>query len=221
MKFLTMLIYSRLLLAMMTYRNSIQDGMNFLFSMSKIHTEDVLESLYNLRLRESDQLKVVLALYEQEIHQKISKLDYHKLKTMVKRSIDQNLRSRNFEARNGRSEPGAVVKNPRGHRGVERGSGECWQWQAKGERSEGNSCSFRHDESKRVKTTPMPTPSSEPVQEGDERKGSRRRTLRGRSPSVKPSRLPCRKYLRGSCTTPSCSYWHPPDCQKIQNKVGV
>ena len=138
-------------MAMMTYKNSIQDGMNNLLSMSKISTEYVLESLYKLRLRESDQLKTVLELYELEIHQKISKPDYHKLKTMVKRGIDQKLRSRNFDARNGRIETGAVVKNRRGRSSVERGSGECWQWQAKGERSEGNSCSFRHGESKRVK----------------------------------------------------------------------
>ena len=58
---------------------------------------------------------------ELEIHQKISKPDCHKLKTMVKRSIDQKLRWRNFEARNGRIETGAVVKNHRGQSSVERG----------------------------------------------------------------------------------------------------
>ena len=39
----------------------------------------------------------------------------------------------------------------RGESGAERGSGECWQWQAKGQCSKGNSCSFRHDGSKRVR----------------------------------------------------------------------
>ena len=56
--------------------------------MSKVPTNDVLESLYKLRIHESDQLKTVLELYELEIHQKISKPDCQKLKTMVKRSID-------------------------------------------------------------------------------------------------------------------------------------
>ena len=41
-----------------------------LLSMSKIPSDDVLESLYNLRIRESAQLKTVLELYEMEIHQK-------------------------------------------------------------------------------------------------------------------------------------------------------
>ena len=89
--------------------------------MTKIPPDDVLESLYTLRTREPAQLKTVLQVYDMEIHQKISKLDYQKLKTMVKRSTDQKLRSRNFDARNERIETGAVVKNRRDQLGVERG----------------------------------------------------------------------------------------------------
>ena len=74
-----------------------------------------------MRIRESDQLKTVLELYGMEIHQKISMLNYQKLKTMVKRSIDQKLRLRNFDARHGRIETGAVVKNRKGKSGVEGG----------------------------------------------------------------------------------------------------
>ena len=40
--------------------------------MSKIPSDDVLESLYKLRERLSDQLKTVLELYDMEFHQKIS-----------------------------------------------------------------------------------------------------------------------------------------------------
>ena len=47
--------------------------------------------LYNLRIRESDQL-TVLELHDLEIHQKISKPDCQRLKKMVKRSRDQKLR---------------------------------------------------------------------------------------------------------------------------------
>ena len=42
-----------------------------LLSMSKIPSDDILESLYKLRIRESAQLKTVLDLYDMEIHQKI------------------------------------------------------------------------------------------------------------------------------------------------------
>ena len=42
---------------------------------NKIPTHDVLESLYKLRIRETDQLKTVLELYDLDIHQEISKPD--------------------------------------------------------------------------------------------------------------------------------------------------
>ena len=41
-----------------------------LLSMTKIPPDDVLESIYKLRIRESDQLKTILELYDVEIHQK-------------------------------------------------------------------------------------------------------------------------------------------------------
>ena len=45
--------------------------------------------------------KLYCNFYGMEIHQKISYPNYQKLKTMVKRSIDQKLRSRNFHAGHG------------------------------------------------------------------------------------------------------------------------
>ena len=63
-------------------------------SVSKIPSDDILDSLYKLRIRESAQLKTVLELYDMEIHQKISMPNDQKLKTMVKRSVIQKLRLR-------------------------------------------------------------------------------------------------------------------------------
>ena len=51
------------------------------------------------------------------IHQKISRPDYQKVKMMVKRSIDQKLRFREFDARNDKIETGAVVTSRRRLRG--------------------------------------------------------------------------------------------------------
>ena len=93
-----------------------------LLSMTKIPPDDILESLYKLRIRESDQLKTVLKFCL--LHGNSSQ---EMLKTMVKRSIDQKLRFRNSDARNERIETGAVVTNRRGQRGVDRGQGECYQ----------------------------------------------------------------------------------------------
>ena len=62
--------------------------------MTQILSDDILESLYKLRIRESEKLKTVLKLYNVEINQKMAGPDHHRLKTMVKRSIEQNLRIR-------------------------------------------------------------------------------------------------------------------------------
>ena len=51
---------------------------------------------------------------------------------MVKRSIDQKVRVRNFDARHGTIETGAVIKNRKGLSGVEGGHGTCYQWKEKG-----------------------------------------------------------------------------------------
>ena len=79
--------------------------------MTKIPPDDILEGLYKLRIRESEKLKTVLELYDLETHQKKLGPDYHRLKAMVKRSIEQDLRNKNFGARNGNYEKNAVVKN--------------------------------------------------------------------------------------------------------------
>ena len=61
-------------------------------SMAQFPLDDILESLYKIRIRESEKIKTVLEVYNMEIHQKKTKPDYHKLMAMVKRSIKQNLR---------------------------------------------------------------------------------------------------------------------------------
>ena len=113
-----------------------------LLSMSKIPSDDIWESLYKLRKSESAQLKTVLELYDMEIHEKMSMPNYQKLKTLVKRSIDQKLRLRNFDARNGRVETGAVVKNRKGLSGVEGGKGFCYQRKEKRPMYEGRPVQF-------------------------------------------------------------------------------
>ena len=67
-----------------------------LFSMTQIPSDDILEGLYKLRIRGSGKLKTVLELYDLEIHQKKAGPDYHRLKTMVKRSIEQDFTKQEF-----------------------------------------------------------------------------------------------------------------------------
>ena len=75
-----------------------------LLAMTKIPPDDILEGLYKLRIREFEEFKTVLDLHKVEIHQKKAGPDCHRLKMMVKRSIEQDLRNRNFVARNGNYE---------------------------------------------------------------------------------------------------------------------
>ena len=146
-----------------------------------------------------------------EIHQKKAGPDCHRLKTMVKRSIEQNLWMKNFEARNGNYETSAVVKNQGTKQREQRSLRDCWQWETNGQCSKGDNCSFRHDINKRAKSTqPNPSPRSSTRQ--NVKNASRTRSPGGSSPSGRMSRLPCKNYLKGTCTTPFCKKWHPPEC---------
>ena len=52
-----------------------------LLSMTKIPHENILEGLYELRIRESEKLKTVLELFDLETQQKKLGPDYHRFKT--------------------------------------------------------------------------------------------------------------------------------------------
>ena len=161
-------------------------------SMSKIPSDDI--SLYKLRVRESDQLKTVLALYNMEIHQKISMPNNQKLKTMEKRSFDQKLRLRNFDAGHGSIESGAVVKSRKGIIGAEGGNGICHQRKEKGQCSQGDWCSFWHESNDRAQKPEhtAATPSEPASSRG--RSVSRKRSIRGRSGHGSILRKPCRLF---------------------------
>ena len=197
--------------------DSKRDGI--LLSMTKIPHDDILERLYKLRIRESDKLKTVLELYDLETHQKKLGPDYHRLKAMVKRSIEQEIRNKNFGARNGNFEKNAVAKNQGTKQRVQRILGDCSQWETNGQCVKGNNCSFLHDMNKRGKSSPS-NPSHNSFMRQNERKPSRTRSPRGRSPSGRTSRWPCKDYHRGTCNNSFCERWHPPECLYYKTKSG-
>ena len=137
---------------------------------------------------------------------------------MVKRSIDQKLSLRNFDARHGKIETGAVVKSRKGLRGVERGSGICYEWKEKSQSSTGDQCSFQHMSDDRApKPTSKAAPPSEPSMTRG-RSASRQRSVRGRSNHGAILRQPCRYCLKDTCTISPCEYWHPPKCQFLKTE---
>ena len=175
--------------------------------MTKIPSDDISESLYKLRIRESEKLKTVLEMYNMEIHQKKAGADYHRLQ--VKRNIEQNLRIKNFESRHGNHERNAVVKNQGTKQREQRTLGDCWQWKANGQCSKGDNCSFRHDINKRAETTRQ-----------IERHASRTRSPRGKSPSGRMFRVPSKEHVKGTCTNSFCEKWHPPECLFYKTESG-
>ena len=71
---------------------------------------------------------------------------------------------------------------------------------------------------KRAKPTqPNPSPRSSTRQ--NVRNASRTRSPRGRSPSGRMSRLPCKDYLKGTCTNSFCVKWHP-ECLFYKSENG-
>ena len=52
------------------------------------------------------------------------------------------------------------------------------------------------------------------------RNASRTRSPGGRSPRGRMSRLPCKDYLKGTCTTPFCEKWHRPECLFYMSENG-
>ena len=84
--------------------------------------------------------------------------------------------------------------------------------------SKGDSCSFRHDMNKRAKST-QPNPSPRSSTQQSVKNASSTRCPGGRSPSGKMARLPCRDYLKGTCTNSFCEKWHPPECLFTSQKM--
>ena len=188
--------------------------------MTKIPSDDILEGLYKLRIRESEKLKTVLELYDLEIHQKKLGPDYHRLKTMVKRSIEQDIRNKNFGIRKGNFEKNAVVKNQGTKQRVQRILGDCWQWETNGQCVKGDNCNFRHDINKRGKITPSnPSPNSFMLQ---------RMSENHREPEVPEEKVPvvecldglARITLKELAITHFVKGGHPPECLFYKTKSG-
>ena len=112
-----------------------------------------------------------------------------------------------------------MVKNQGTKQRVQRILGDCWQWETNGQCVKGDNCSFRHDIDKRGKVTPS-NPSPNSFMQQNERKSSRTRSPRGKSPSGRMSRWPCKDYLKGTCNNSFCEKWHPPECLFYKTKSG-
>ena len=191
-----------------------------LLPMTKIPPDDILEGLYKVRIRESEKVKTVLELYDLETHQKKLEPDYHRLKTMVKRSIEQDIRNKNFGARSGNYE-----RNRRGQESRDKTTCTKNSWRLLAMGIQRAVCERRQLQfsvamliSVEKMTQSNPSPNS--FMQQNERKSSRTRSPRGKSPSGRMSRWPCKGYLKGTCTNSFCEKWPPPECLFYKTKSG-
>ena len=128
------------------------------------------------KIRESE-IQDHIGIVQRGDSSEVAELDYHRLKTMVKRSIEQNLRI-NFGARNGN----AVVNSGAKQR-EQRILGYCWQWESNWQCSRGDTCSFRDFVKKKnnVATRTQSNPSPNSFMQQNQSNASRTRSPRGKS----------------------------------------
>ena len=107
-----------------------------------------------------------------------------------------------MEILSGNFEKNAVVKNQGTKQRVHRILGDCWQWESNGQCVKGDNCSFLHSMDKRGKVAPS-NPSPNSFMRQSERKPSRTRSPRGKSPSGRMSRWPARITLEELAITHS------------------
>ena len=189
-------------------------------SMTQIPSDQILESLYKLRTRVSEKLKTVKELYNVEIHQKKSGPDHHRLKTMEKRSIEQNLRMSNLEARNGNYYTSTVVKNQGTKQRGQRSLADCWQWKAEGAVFGRRQLQFptRYQWACKKQHSRILLGA---LLRGRMREMHREPEKSWRQkPKWENGRLPCKNYLKWTCTTPFCEKWHPPECWFYKSESG-
>ena len=98
--------------------------------------------------RVTDHLKIVLELYDMEIHQKTSIPIEFENNGEEKYRSETSIEKFWCQKRDNRDRCSGCES-------------QCYQWRAKGQCSRGNQCSFRHESNDRAKPTPKAAPSSE------------------------------------------------------------
>ena len=181
-----------------------------LLAASEIPTEMVLEGLYKSKLQDSVQFQTVLALYEQENIRNSEPPNYSRLKTNVRRHVDESMTTRNLRAGNKIVERGAVIKSEKGRKAsAERKVGEWYLWKAIGQRAKGDSCSFvrdpasgnRRDQRQEGQSSSL-APKAKAQTDG--KKPSKSSGRREEKPSGTRVTIPCRHFFRRKGTNTSC-----------------
>ena len=136
-------------------------------------------------------------MVDQEIDRDRAVQSCQRLKTMVRRHVDQMIRSRIFRARNERIETGVVVKSYRERKIIV-------------ERKVGERRPLQSSLGKQAQSS-FPAPKAQT--QIDQRRPSKGIGHKGESPSGRRGQKACTNFFKGSCPNSSCYYRHPPVCQ--------
>ena len=140
---------------------------------------------------------------------------------MVKRSIEQEIRNKNYGTRIGNFEKNAVVKNQGTKQRVQRILRDGWQWETNEQCVKGDNCTFRHDTNKRGKSSPS-NPSPNSFISCSRVNGNHREP---EVPEAAVSVVECRDGLARITVeelayNSFCEKWHPPECLYYKTKIG-
>ena len=212
-----MLIYSLLLFITTMFRNSMQDGMKFYYVKDSIRwCLGKFGQTENTWVR-ATQNRVGIVRHGDSSEN----IDAQLSKNWTQWWRGEKIRNFDYEtcdARHGRIEAGAVIKNQKGWSGVE--GGKVLVISEKGQCSKGDQCSFRHESNDRAQEPEhnAATPSEPSMTRG--RSVSRKKSIKGKSNPGIILRHPSRYYLNGTCSRSLCECWHLPECQSHKNESG-
>ena len=194
-------------------RAFLNDWEQVYIGLKEIPPESVLESLFRRQVEKTDDLKELLALYNQDVTQRGEPRSYTKLKGMVETHLEQKRRSKNRDdMRPGRAKSLASAGGDPQRKSK---TGECKAFVKYGNCPRGEDCPWDHP--KDVKPR-----GRSPGGKGGGKKGKRGKTpkggrspSKGRSPSNQSERPPpCKFYLQGKCSKgQGCTEWHSPLCR--------
>ena len=132
------------------------DWNNMVLNVRTLPEEAFLESLFRKQLEKSEQLKTVMALYQQDYTQRGEKKSYQKLRDILRVHLEKKLLDKNKNAWTNNLDGKAFAGNKGG--GKKNGqpsdnarTGDCRQWRNEGTCSRGSTCPWKasHTEEKK------------------------------------------------------------------------